>query len=97
MQSRSSHRRPQPLVAHDDGVDHAIGVEGELVLAQDAELARADDGALLRLEFAGEHLHESGLAGAVGAGQAVALARRKGGGDFVEQNFGAVAHGNIAD
>ena len=41
-------RGPERLVAHDDGVDDAIGVEGELILAQDAELARADDGALLR-------------------------------------------------
>jgi hypothetical protein len=30
---------PEGLVAHDDGVDDAIGVEGELVLAEDAELA----------------------------------------------------------
>ncbi len=43
---------PQALVAHDDGVDHAEGVEGELVLAQDAELARTHDRAFLRLEFA---------------------------------------------
>ncbi len=40
---------PEGLVAHDDGVDDAIGVEGELVLAQNAQFARADDGALLRL------------------------------------------------
>jgi hypothetical protein len=45
---------PERLVAHDDGVDDAIGVEGELVLAQDAELARADDVALLGVELAGE-------------------------------------------
>ena len=47
--------------------------------------------------LAGQELHEGGLAGAVGAGQAVALARREGGRDFVKQNFGAVAHGYIAD
>ena len=41
-------RRPQPLVAHDHGVDHAECVEGELILAQDAELRRPDDRALLR-------------------------------------------------
>ena len=91
------HGRPQPLVAHDDGVDHGVGVEGELVLAQHAELARADDRALLRVEFAAEQLHEGGFAGAVGPGQAIALARRERRGDFVEQNFGAVAHGHIAD
>ena len=67
---------PQRLVAHDDGVDDAIGVEGELILAQHAELARAHDVALLRVELAGEDLHEGGLAGAVGPGEAVAAARR---------------------
>ena len=62
-------RGPQALVAHDDGVDDAIFVEGKLVLAQHAELARADDGSLLRLKFAGQKLHEGGLAGAVRAGR----------------------------
>src|SRR2546423_971407 len=42
-------------------------------------------------------LHESGFARAVGPGQAIALAWRKCHRDFVEQNFGAVAHGNIAN
>ena len=88
---------PQAPVAHDDRVDHAILVEGKLILAQNAELPRADDGSLLRLKFAGQKLHEGGLAGAVGAGEAVALPRNKAGGNFVEQNFGAVAHGHIAD
>ena len=65
---------PERLVAHDDGVDDAIGVKGELVLAEHAELARADDGAFLRVELAGEDFHEGGLAGAVGAGESVAAA-----------------------
>ena len=69
---------PERLVAHDDGVDDAISVEGELILAQHAEFARADDGALLRLEFAGEDLHEGGFAGAVGPGESVAAAGDKG-------------------
>ena len=56
-----------------------------------------DDGAFLRFEFSAEQLHECGFAGAVGAGESVALAWGEGGGDFVEQNFGAVAHGNITD
>ena len=88
---------PQAFVAHDDGVDHAIGVKGELVLAQHAELSRANDGALLGVEFAGKKLHEGGFSGPVGTGQAIALARRKGGRDVFEQNFGAVAHRYIAD
>ena len=36
-------RLPERLVAHDHGVDHAVFVEGELVLPQDAELLRARD------------------------------------------------------
>jgi hypothetical protein len=43
-------RGPQRLVAHDDGVDDAEGVEGVLVLGEDAELARTDDVALLRVD-----------------------------------------------
>ena len=39
-------RLPQRRVAHDDGVDHAELVEGELVLAQHAELLRARDACL---------------------------------------------------
>jgi hypothetical protein len=88
---------PQWLVAHDDGVDDAIGVEGELVLAQDAELARAHDSALLRVQLAGEDLHEGGLAGAVGTGESVAAAGHKGDADILEEHLRAVAHGYIAD
>ena len=91
------HRLPKTLVAHDDGIDDAIGVECELVLAQDTELARTHDCALLRIQFAGQQIHEGGFAGAIGARQSVALSRRERGGDVVEQNFGAVAHGYIAD
>ena len=69
-------RGPQRLVAHDDGVDDAIVVEGELVLAQHAEFSRAHHRCPSGLELAGEDLHEGGLAGAVGAGEPVAAARR---------------------
>ena len=88
---------PQTPVAHDDGVDDAIFIEGKLILAQNAKLARPDDGSLLRVEFAGQKLHERGFPRAVRAGKAVALPRNKSGGNFVKQNFGAVAHGHIAD
>jgi hypothetical protein len=77
---------PEGLVAHDDGVDDAIGVEGELILAEHAELAGADDGALLGVELAGEDLHEGGLAGAVGPGEAVAAAGDKGDADVLEED-----------
>src|SRR5450755_1255198 len=77
-------RGPQALVAHDHGVDYAIFIESELILAQDAELAGTDDGSLLGIQFAGQKLHEGRLAGAVGAGEAIAFPRNKAGGNFVK-------------
>ena len=65
-------RAPEPLVAHDHGIDHAERVERELVLPQHAELLRPHDGALLRRQFAGQQLHERRFAGAVRPGQPVA-------------------------
>jgi hypothetical protein len=91
------HGGPEPLVAHDDSVDHTEGIEGELVLTQNAQLPWAHHRSFLGVEFAAEQLHERGLPGPVGAGQAIALARRKRRGDFFKQYFGAVAHGHIAD
>ena len=76
--------RPQTAVAHDDSVDHAILVEGELILTQNAKLARTNDSSLLRVEFAGQKLHKRGFARAIGAGEAVALPRHKTGGHFVK-------------
>ncbi len=90
-------RCPEPLVAHNDGVDDTVRVEGELILAENAELAGTHHSSLLRVQFTSQKLHESGLAGAVGTSQAVALSGTKAGGNFVKQNFGAVAHGHIAD
>ena len=68
-------RRPQHGVAHDHRVDDAVRVEGELILAQDAEPRRPADAALLRLQVARQQLHEGRLAGAVRPGQAVAATR----------------------
>ena len=89
-------RVPQPLVAHDDRVDDAKAVERVLILAQHAELGGPDDGALLGIELARQQLHEGRLAGAVGAGQAVPPARRKGGGDVLEEHLRAVPHRHAA-
>ena len=88
---------PEGFVAHDDGVDDAVGVEGVLVLGEDADLLGADDGALLGVDLAGEDLHEGGLAGAVGAGEAVAAASGEGDGDILEEELRAIAHGDIGD
>ena len=86
---------PERRVAHDDGVDHAEFVERKLILAQDAELFRAGDGAFGRLDFAGQDLHQRGLARAVGAGDGVAAAGKKRAGDVLEQDSGAEAHGDV--
>ena len=52
-------------------------VERELVLAQNADLLRARDRALGRLDLAGQDLHQSRFAGAVRAGDRVAAARQR--------------------
>ena len=90
-------RGPERLVAHDDGVDDPVGVEGELVLREHADLLRPHDVALLRVDLAGEHLHEGGLARAVGAGEAIAPAAGEGDRDILEEQLRAVAHGDIGD
>ena len=85
-------RAPQAVVAHDDGVDDAERVERVLVLAQDADLRRPHDRAALRRLFAGQQLHERGLAGAVRSGQAVAPARGKRRGHIVEEHLRPEPH-----
>src|SRR5437762_14151665 len=89
--------RPQPPIAHDHGIDYAIAIKGKLVLAQHTQLFRTDDSSLLRFFLAGQQLHKCGFAGAVRPSQAIALAGRKAGGDFVKQNFSAEAHGHVAN
>ncbi len=44
---------PEGFVAHDDGVDDAVGVELVLILLEDAEFLGAHDGALLGVDLAG--------------------------------------------
>ena len=75
---------PQPLIAHDDGVNRAIPVKGKLVLAQHADLSRVNDRPLLRVDLAGQELHESGFSGAVRPGKSIAFPRRKAGRNFIE-------------
>jgi len=88
---------PQAAVSHDHGVDHAIRVKGKLILPQDSQLARAHYIPLLGLELSGEDIHQSRLAGAVRASEAIAFSGREGDGDVVEQYFGAVAHAYVAN
>ena len=88
---------PKGLVAHDDGVDDAVGVELVLVLFQDADFAGSYDGALLGFEFAGQDLHESRLTGAVWTGKAVAATGGEGHGDVLKEELLAIAHGDVGD
>ena len=90
-------RIPEAMVPHDDRIDDAILVEGELILAQHAELRRSDDRSPLRVELAREELHEGGFTGAVGPCQAVPPARRKYCRYVVEQDLRPVSHGDAAD
>src|ERR1700716_3496790 len=50
-------RLPERGVAHDDGVDDAKLIKGELILTEDTELFGAGNGAFGRLEFAGKDFH----------------------------------------
>ena len=66
----------QALVAHNDGVHDGIGVVGVLVLLEDGHPGLGQDGHLAGggLQIPGEDFQEGGLAGAVGADDAVAVA-----------------------
>ncbi len=65
-------RRPEPLVALEHDVEDPHVLVAELVLLEDGGLLWPADHAGVGLELAGEDLHECRLAGAVGAGEAVA-------------------------
>ena len=89
--------RPQTFVAHDDGINHSIGIERILVLAQHAQLFRAHHHALLRIQISAQDFHKRGFAGSIRTGQAIAAARGKCGGYIFEQNLRTIAHAYIAD
>ena len=90
-------RVPQPLVAHDDRVDHAELVEGELILSQDAELVGRHDGTLLRRQIARQQLHERRLARAVRTRETVPTPFRKRRRDVLEEDLVAVPRGDALD
>ena len=91
------HRLPHLDVALHHDVEHALVLVGELVLVELAEpharLQHDLAGALLQL--AAEDLHEGGLAAAVGADQAVAVAVGELDGDVLEQGLGAELDGDV--
>ena len=91
------HRLPELGVALHHHVEDALILIAELILVQFAEahpglqhhIARA------RVEIPAEHLHERGLAGAVGADESVSVAVDEFDRDLLEQRLGAELHGNI--
>ncbi len=88
---------PQFGVAHDHRIDHRVLLEGELVLAQLADALVGGDGHIAGAgcQAAVEDLHEGGLAAAVGADQAIAVAVTELDGDILEQWLGAKLHGDV--
>ena len=91
------HRLPHLGVAHHHHIQHAHVLVGELVLAQLAEalVLVQHHVAGSRLQIAAEDLHERGLAAAVGADQAVAVAVAEFDGDVFKQGLGPELHGDI--
>lgn len=73
------HVLPERGMAHEDRVEHAIGVILEMVLLQDREaLARTQlHGTLVGLQVAGDGAKKGGLAGSVGANDAIDVAARE--------------------
>ena len=84
-------------MAHHHHVQHALVFVGELVLAQPghALVAIERDIARGRLQIAAQDFHEGGLAAAVGADQAVAVAVAEFDGDVFKQRLGAELHGDV--
>src|SRR5262249_4045954 len=72
------HGLPEPRVAHDHDVERAPGLEGELILLEDARALGPADLARVRLELTRQDLQERGLAGPVRSGEAVAAAGAEG-------------------
>ena len=89
----------QVLVAHDDGVHDGVLVVGVLVLLQNGNtLFGVDmDGAVGGLQLAGEDAQEGGLAGTVGADDAVAVAGQELQVHVLEQPLAAKLHAEIVD
>ncbi len=91
------HCLPHFGVAHQHDVEHPHVFVRELVLLQLAQaLAAVDrDRTRARLEVAAENFHERGLAAAVGADQAIAIAVAEPDRDVFEQRLAAELHGDV--
>ncbi len=88
---------PQLFMPHDDGIQHAEFLEGELVLAQLAKTLVGIDRDITgsRLQIAAEDAHQGRFAAAVGADQAVAVPLAEAHGDIFKQGLRPELHGEI--
>ena len=87
----------QALMTHDNRRQDFIFIKLKVVLLQNGHTfaGRDHDVARGRLQFAGEHLEESRLAGTVGANNAVAVACGKLDVDILKERLSAVRERNI--
>src|SRR6185437_14023881 len=83
---------PEAPVAHNDRIQRAVLIEGELILAQHAELAWSYHLPLGRLHRPCQQLHEGGLPGAIRAGEAVAASGNEADRNLVKEQLRAKAH-----
>ncbi len=92
-----AHAGPHLGVAHQHHVEHALVFVAELVLAQvgHALVLVLGDVAGGRVKRTAEDLHQRGLAGAIGADQAVAVALAELGVDVFEEGLGPELLGDI--
>ena len=93
------HHVIETLIAHDDGIHDRIGVILELVLLEDGHTDAGLDRhvAAGRLELARKDAQEGGFACAVGANDAVAVARRELQIDVLEQDGAGKLHAKIGN
>ena len=87
------------LVAQDDGVQHRVGVVLEVVLLEDAHPVLLGDHHLAGgwLQVPGEDAQKGGLAGAVGADDAVAVAGDEFQVHVLEQGLPGEVQGDVVD
>ncbi len=86
---------PEWRIAHNDGVDDAKPIEGELVLAQHTEFLRARDRPFDRFQVTRQNSHQRRFSGAVRTRDGITPPLKKGAGDVFKQNSGAEAHGDV--
>ena len=92
------HDAVELVIAHDDGLEDTVLVEGEVVLPEDRHpLARRDDDlSAVGLDLSREDLHEGRLARTVGTDDAIAVAGRELYVDVLEEDLGSVRKRNVA-